>query len=197
MERGNRQAGKKVITTMGRPTTTKRITLFSSLVAFTLLGTAFAQQPTIVSTRIVTVPNGIQVVVDGQTLTTPITLFWPQGSSHTLRAFKQQPPGVNTQYQFSGWSSNRGVIAPASLVDPTVIVVTADPDITEIDANYSTAYLLQVSYFNCPGYSDPGNPCPASLSPGSVTVGGLTFTQSGSIYTSGTVLLQATPNPGW
>jgi uncharacterized protein (TIGR03437 family) len=76
-------------------------------------------------------------------------------------------------------------------------VVTADPAITEIDANYATAYLLQVSYFNCPGYSDPMTPCPANLSPGTVNVGGATFTQSGSLYTTGTVHLQATPNPGW
>jgi hypothetical protein len=146
MERGNSHAGKKVITTMGRPTTTKRITLFASLVVFTLMGTAFAQQSTIVSTRIVTVPTGIQVVVDGQTLTTPTTLLWPQGSSHTLHGFNQQPPGLNTQFQFAGWSSNRGPLAPNTM-DPSTIVVTADPAITEIDANYSTAYLLQVSYF--------------------------------------------------
>src|ERR1700730_2736863 len=130
---------------MGRPTTTKRITLLSSLVAFTLSGAAFAQ-PTVVSTRIATVPNGIQVVVDGQTYATPITLLWPQGSSHTLHAFNQQPPGINTQFQFSNWTSNRGVVAPLNTLDPTTVVVTADPGITEIDANYTTAYLVQVSY---------------------------------------------------
>jgi uncharacterized protein (TIGR03437 family) len=182
---------------MGRPTTTKRIALFSSLVAFTLLGTAFAQQPTIVSTRIVTVPNGIQVVVDGQTLTTPITLLWPQGSAHTLHAFKQQPPGLNTQFLFSNWTSNLGAIAPSISTDPTTVVVTADPAITEIDANYATGYLLQVIYFNCAGYSDPMNPCPPNLSPGTVIVGGIPFTQSTSLYVTGTVNLQATPNPGW
>src|ERR1700736_1538431 len=158
MERRNIHAGKKVIKTMGRPTTTKRITLVSSLVVFTLLGTAFAQQPTIVSTRIATVPNGIQVAVDGQTYTTPITLLWPQGSAHTLHAFDQQPAGLNTQFKFSGWSSNRGVLQPSNVSDPTTVVVTADPGITEIDANYATAYLLQVSYFNCAGHADPGNP---------------------------------------
>jgi uncharacterized protein (TIGR03437 family) len=195
MERRNSHSGKKVIKTMGRPITTKRITLFSSLVVFTL--TAFAQQPTIVSTRIVTVPNGIQVAVDGQTYKTPITLLWPQGSSHTLHGFDQQPPGLNTRFQFSNWTSNRGVIAPSNAMDPSTVVVTADPSITEIDANYATAYQVQVSYFNCPGYSDPMNPCPANLSPGTVIVGGVTLTQSASIYTAGMVSLQATPNPGW
>jgi uncharacterized protein (TIGR03437 family) len=183
---------------MRRLTTTKRITLFSSLVGFTLLGTALAQQPTIVSTRIVTVPNGIQVVVDGQTYTTPITLLWPQGSLHTLHGFNQQPPGLNTQFQFSGWSSNRGPLTPSNSMDPTTIAVTADPAISEIDANYATAYLVQVSYFNCPGYSDPGKPCPANLTPGTVVVGGVPFTQSGSLYaTAGTLTLYATPSPGW
>ena len=142
-------------------------------------------------------PNGIQVAVDGQTLTTPITLLWPQGSVHTLHGFNQQPPGLFTQFQFSNWSSNRGALAPSNSQDPSTVVVTADPAITEIDANYSTAYLVQVSYYNCPGYSDPGNPCPANLTPGTVTVAGTTFTQSGSLYTSGTISLQAIPNPGW
>src|ERR1700722_284666 len=197
MKYRNRHAGKKVIKTMGRPTTTKRITLLSALVAFTLLGTAFAQQPTIVSTRIVTVPNGIQVVVDGQTYTSPITLFWPQGSAHTLHAFNQQPPGLYTRFVFSGWSSNLGTVAPSNPNDPTTVVVTADPGITEIDANYTTGYLVQVSYFDCAGYSDPNNPCPASLTPGTLLVGGTPFTQSGSLYATGTLSLQATPSPGW
>jgi uncharacterized protein (TIGR03437 family) len=176
---------------MGRPTTTKRIILLLCLVASTVWG------QTIVSTRIVTVPNGIQVAVDGQTLTTPITLLWPQGSSHTLHAFNQQPPGLNTQFIFSSWSSNRGPVSAPNANDPATIVVTADPDLTEIDVNYSTGYLVQVSYFNCPGFSDPASPCPANLTPGTVVVGGVTFTQSGSLYASGILHLQATPSPGW
>ena len=164
---------------MGRPTTTKRITLLLCLVAFTRLGTALAQQTTIVSTRIVTVPNGIQVAVDGQTYTTPITLLWPQGSSHTLHGFNQQPPGLYTQFVFSNWTTNRGPVSPSNSNDPSTVVVTADPAITEIDANYATGYLVQVSYFNCAGYSDPNSPCPANLTPGTVTVNGITFTQSG------------------
>jgi uncharacterized protein (TIGR03437 family) len=181
---------------MGRSTTTKRITLLLWLAGFTLAGTALAQS-TIVSTRIATVPNGIQVIVDGQTYLTPITLLWPQGSSHTLHAFDQQPAGSFTQYLFGGWNSNRGPILPASTLDPTTIIVTADPGITEIDVNYATAYQVQVSYFNCPGYSDPAKPCPSNLSPGTVIANGFTFTQSGSFFATGTLQLQAIPNPGW
>ena len=181
---------------MGRSTTTKRITLLLWLAGFTLAGTALAQS-TIVSTRIVTVPNGIQVIVDGQTYLTPITLLWPQGSSHTLHAFDQQPAGSFTQYLFGGWNSNRGPILPASTLDPTTIIVTADPGITEIDVNYATAYLVQVSYFTCTGYSDPAKPCPSNLSPGTVIANGFTFTQSGSFFATGTLQLQAIPNPGW
>ena len=182
---------------MGRPTTTKRIALLLCLVAFTRLGTALAQQTTIVSTRIVTVPNGIQVAVDGQTYTSPITLLWPQGSSHTLHGFNQQPPGLNTQFVFSGWTTNRGALGASNSIDPSTITVTADPSITEIDANYATAYLVHVSYFTCTGFSDPGTPCPANLTPGTVTVNGVTLTQSGSLYASGTLTLQAIPSPGW
>ena len=179
---------------MGRTTTTKRFALLLWLVVFTLYGTAFAQQ---VSTRIVTQPNGIQVVVDGQTYVTPITLLWPTGSTHTLKAFDQQPQGAFTAYLFSGWSSNKGAITPANSKDPTVVIVTADPSITEIDANYATAYKVTVSFFNCPGFSDPGNPCPANMTPGTVLVNGLRFTQSGSLFATGVLLLQAIPNPGW
>ena len=181
---------------MGRSTTTKRITLLLWLAGFTLAGTAFAQS-TIVSTRIVTVPNGIEVIVDGQTYLTPITLLWPQGSAHTLHALDQQPSGTFTKYLFAGFTSARGAILPLNSTDPTTVVVTADPAITEIDANYTTSYLVQVSYFNCPGYSDPAKPCPSNLSPGTVVVNGNTFTQSGSFFAAGALQMQAIPNPGW
>src|SRR5260370_17415010 len=98
---------------MGRSTTTttKRITLLLWLAGFTLAGTAFAQS-TIVSTRIVTVPNGIEVIVDGQTYLTPITLLWPQGSAHTLHALDQQPSGPFTKYFFPGFPSAPQPISP-------------------------------------------------------------------------------------
>src|SRR5882762_8793163 len=80
-------SGKKVIKRMGRTTTPTRLALL--IVVFTLFGTAFAQQPAVVGTRITTVPPGlnVEVSVDGQTYKTPITLLWPAGSKHTLHTY--------------------------------------------------------------------------------------------------------------
>jgi hypothetical protein len=62
-------SGRKVIKAMGRTITTKASILATSIVVFGLCGSALAQTPKIVSTRIGTVPGGIsvEVNVDGQT----------------------------------------------------------------------------------------------------------------------------------
>src|SRR5882672_1643623 len=81
-------SGKKVIKRMGRTTTTPtRLALL--IVVFTLFGTAFAQTPAVVGTRITTIPPGLKVefTVDGQTYKTPVTLLWPAGSEHTLHSY--------------------------------------------------------------------------------------------------------------
>jgi len=174
---------------MGRTTTTKGITLVRALVVFALCGTALAQQ-TVVSTRIVTVPTGLQVDIDGQTYTTPITLLWPEGSRHTLHAFSQFRTGNDTRYTFSGWTANKPL---ANATDP--LIVTANRDITEFVASFDVAYLIRVVYFDCTGYAPVGQDCPATVSPGTVVVGGNRFTQSGSFYAAGLLQLQATPSP--
>src|SRR5437016_5394687 len=133
-------SGKKVIKNMGRTITTKRIALALGLVVAT--ATAFGQQPTVVSTRIATIPAGlnVQVTVDGQTLVTPVTLLWPAGSRHVLRGYDQLDTTHTTQWQFGGFISNRG---PVVSTDPTAasVVVTADPDISEIDMQISVTFL--------------------------------------------------------
>jgi uncharacterized protein (TIGR03437 family) len=179
---------------MGRTTTTKRFTLLLWLVVFALASTAQAQ--TTVATRISTTPNGIFLVIDGQTYPTPITLLWPQGSSHTIHANSQVALDTSNLYAFQSWKTNAGPLV-STTSDSTTVVVTADSAITEIDAVYQSAFLVRIAYFDCPGHSDPVNPCPSNLSPGTLVINGQTFTMSGSLYTSGTVTLQATPNPGW
>lgn len=183
------ESGRKVIKAMGR-TTTKGITLVCALVVFALCGTAFAQQ-TIVSTRIVSVPSGLQVDIDGQTHVTPVTFLWPEGSRHTLHSFTQVGTGSNTRYVFGGWSANRPLLTAS---DP--LIVTANRDVTEFTATFSAQFLIRVVYFDCSGYAPAGEDCPQSVSPGTVIVGGNKFTQSGSFYTgAGTLALQATPSP--
>src|SRR6266568_4358562 len=163
---------------MGRTTTAKRITLLVWLVVFAIFGTAFAQQSGTVSTRIATLPPGLraEVSVDGQTYIAPVTLSWPIGSRHTLHGYNQADSTGNTQWQFTAWTTNKG--APVS-ADPSTLILTADPNITEVDMQMAVAYRVRVVYFNCgPGFSDPDKPCPPNLSPGTVLVNGNAFTQS-------------------
>ena len=176
---------------MGRTTTTPtRLGLL--IVVFTLFGTAFAQTPAVVGTRITTVPPGLKVefTVDGQTYKTPVTLLWPAGSKHTLHSYTGSsettgdpgPSGTvggDTRWQFNGsWITNRGTCA-----DPCI--VTADPDITEVAGSFAVSYLVKVVFAVC-----------GSDSPGTVIVNSLLFTCSGSLYApSGPLTLQASPNP--
>src|SRR6476620_9458087 len=122
MEYRRRDSGK-VIKNMGRTTTTKRITLAVLIVVFSLVGTAFGQQPGVVSTRIGTTPPGIhvEVSIDGQTYVTPVTLLWPVGSRHTLHTYDQTDTTGNTKWQSSGFTTNKGQC-------PDLCILTADPD---------------------------------------------------------------------
>ncbi len=157
---------------------------------FSLCG-AFAQ--TNVSTRIVTQPNGLYVQVDGQTYQTPLTFLWPEGSRHVLQAYDQETHLGLERYLFSNWTTNKGSIVSE---DPKIVIVTANRDITQIDANFTTAYLIRIIYFDCTGYKDdPLQPCPENVTPGKVIVNGNVFTESGSFYGSGSLTLQATPSP--
>src|SRR5262245_10259775 len=137
----SRQSGDKVIKPMGRTTTTKRSAVPIWLVVSALCGTAFGQQPAIVSTRIVSLPNtGIFLDIDGQTYSTPITLLWPQGSRHTLHAYNQITTDAQIQYLFTSWSAQTESIASA---DSSTIIVTADPNVPEIDASFSIGYRVR------------------------------------------------------
>src|SRR5439155_17436692 len=105
MERRSSDSGRKVIKSMGR-TTTKRITLAAGLVVLTL-GTAFAQQPTVVATHISTVPPlRVEVSIDGQTYVTPLTLLWPTASKHTLCIYDQFDITGDTKWGLSGLTTN-------------------------------------------------------------------------------------------
>jgi uncharacterized protein (TIGR03437 family) len=169
---------------MGRTTTTKRITLFLGLVAFSLFGTAFAQTSATVNTRIGTSPAGlrVQVIVDGQTYYTPQAFSWQAGSQHTLIAFNSELNDVTgtTQYTVTGFTTS---IGPC----PSPCVLTVHPSITDVTMQVAVSYMVRVNFAAC-----------GSESPGRVTVGGSSLTCSGFFYVAaGPVGLTATPNPGW
>ena len=148
---------------MGRTTTTKRFALAAGLVVFALAGSARAQQPTVVSTRIDTTPANqhLEVLVDGQTYITPVNLLWPSGSKHTLHTYSQADPTGNIKWQVGGFITPKGTC-------PDICTFTADPDITEIDLSVTVTYLIRVAYAGC-----------GTDSPGTVTVNGVSLICSG------------------
>ena len=84
---------------------------------------------------IATVPSGLQVTVDGTGYTSPATLNWVPGSSHTVSISTPQSGGSGTQYVFASWSDggaqSHTITAPASS--------------TTYTANFTTQYSLTTS----------------------------------------------------
>ena len=96
------------------------------------------------------------------------------------------------------WVCVKRTPGPIKPLDGTTnqYLITADPGIREIIGEYTVEYRIRVVYFDCPGYADPDNPCPSSLSPGTVWVHEVKFTMSGETWTAaGPVQLQAFPTP--
>ncbi|MEO7651867.1 MAG: hypothetical protein ABIZ80_15495, partial [Bryobacteraceae bacterium] len=164
--------------------------VLSVLIFIALFGTlrpAVAQE--LSSVRFTSVPPGRKIVIDGQNYSTTVAFNWPRGSCHSLSVLTPQyDVHDDAQFTLGGIVTNLG--------SPVQNPICADPQLTEVLVNFSVAYKVYVSYYDCQGYSDAGGrPCPASLSPGTVYVGGTKFTMSGVIYLpAGTVTLQAFPN---
>ena len=76
----------------------------------------FARLERTIAYTVGTVPSGRDVVVDGQSFTTPVTLDWLPGSSHTIATASPQPGAAGIRYVFDSWSDGGGqghaVIAP-------------------------------------------------------------------------------------
>lgn len=56
-----------------------------------------------------TAPTGLSLIVDGNSCTAQCTVWFNQGSSHTV-GFSQQMIGTDTRYNFQSWSDGSGVI---------------------------------------------------------------------------------------
>lgn len=82
----------------------------------------------------VTVPPGLQLSIDGQTVTTPKNYTWPEGSVHTVEAMEPQPDGPGVRYRFATWSDGG-----AAAHD-----ITVTGDIT-VSATFAPQYLWTVS----------------------------------------------------
>lgn len=171
-----------------------RSAILGTLAAMTLA----AQQPGVTTTRINTVPPGINVIIDGQPYITPVAFTWPSGSKHTIQAVLLFQGGADNgvnlhtgaNYTFGGWQIN-STLSP-TLDSPGVFTFTANPAIYDIVGTYSVAYLVRVIFDNCESFVCVEAP------QGRVLVGGQIFRRSGQTFlANGTYTLEAIPNDGW
>lgn len=87
-----------------------------------------------VAITVATIPSGLSIVVDGNTLTAPQTFNWIPGSNHTIATTTPQGSG-GTRYVFSTWSDS-GAIAH-SIVTPG--------SATTYTANFNTEHQLTIA----------------------------------------------------
>jgi uncharacterized protein (TIGR03437 family) len=135
--------------------------------------------------------NNIVFTVDGQSYTSAATFLWPKGSKHTLSVpLLSNGNAPKTQYGFQQWTITGPVVQ--TITDSTFIF-TADPQIQSVVAAFTTAYQFDVVYYDC---ITDGSPC---QSPGTIYINNAPTIQTSSQYISAgsTVMLRASPNPGY
>ena len=166
----------------------KHVATFVILALSMALAPVFRAQDLGSITRITTVPDGAQYVVDGQNYSQASSAVWPTSSKHTLWVPNtvQASQIIRTQYIFRNWEFAGGTFQ----FNP--VTVTASPAIAAYTAVFDVAYGLGIVYFNCP---DPTN----CQSAGTIYVNGTPVNSSGDIYmpANSQVILQAVPNPGY
>ena len=117
----------------------------------------FEQLP--IEYTVATVPEGLEVDVDGQSFTAPAKFNWLPGSTHSISTVDLQfTPDQKTLYTFGSWSDGldqtHDVIAPATA--------------TTYTANFSTRYELDVTVTPAGSASIAANPEGPYYPPGQV-----------------------------
>ena len=134
-----------------------------------------------------TIPNSLYFWVDGQMYYENFAAVWPVGSQHTLwiQVPIQDAVLYKTIYTFTGWKDANGSVAG------NPVTITADPNVTEYDAIFTTQYAISLNFYSCT--SAPCN------SPGTVFVNGAPYSSNTDIFMSAgaTAQLTAQANPGW
>lgn len=158
-------------------------------------------------TTLVTNPPGLQMTIDGQTVTSPQTLNWTPGSTHTVSAAAQS--SGSTRYVFARWSDG-GAQSHTINADPSVTFYSLDfiqqvpvnvgvatpgggtvsLDVTSPDNYFASQTVATMTATPAPGYTflhwGGGTSCPRvnAASPTSFVVGSAsincqaTFTQA-------------------
>jgi astacin len=89
-----------------------------------------------VAVSIATNPSGLQVVVDGVTMTTPFSTTWTSGTTHTVSA--SNITNVSSRYLFKSWSNGGGQTQ----------TITAGTTAISLTATYQLQYKLTSSSSN-------------------------------------------------
>ncbi|MBL8212194.1 MAG: cadherin-like domain-containing protein [Bryobacterales bacterium] len=96
---------------------------------------------------VTTVPAGLSIIVDGNTLTAPQTFNWTPGSNHTIGTTTPQGSG-GTRHVFSTWSDGGAIVHS----------IVAPGSATTFTANFNTEHQLTIA----PSPANGGNVTPAS-----------------------------------
>ncbi len=108
---------------------------------------ALGQTPTLVATRIwVADPCGrarATFYVDGTAYSSPVTLFWPEGSKHII-SVQSQEIATGIRCEFTGWTGVHQGGQQESKLDGLTLAVTAHRDIVGFRAEGALFYRLQV-----------------------------------------------------
>src|SRR5208283_3678303 len=135
-------------------------------------------------------PPGLQVIVDGATVTTPQTYDWALNSTHTMTVASapQTLSGTGVSYVYGRWSDSNDHTKPIAITPGNNMVTqpATSPAITVYSANF----IQLVSYVNSVSPSGTGT---VLASPAPLTYSGL----SGQYYIiRQPVTLTATPSAG-
>ena len=94
------------------------------------------------TTTITTNPEGLAILVDGETVTTPAQFDWSPGSTHTLQVISPQAVGAE-RFVFGRWNDDGRIRR----------TVTAGPESTWFEANY----IAQRRMLSCAVPSEAGS----------------------------------------
>jgi uncharacterized protein (TIGR03437 family) len=186
----------------------------SSILLLLSLGGLCLQAQTSSSITISTNPPGARFMVDGTTYIQAANFIWPQGSTHYVVFITNTPlPGQSTnavqtsvdgltQYTFTGWETNNGLLTNAGIPIQTI---TADPSITTLTASVTVAYQLNISYngigttSSTPLCAAPGAIPAGDFSPGIVYIGSVCYWANAIEYipAGSDLVLNAYPYPGY
>ncbi len=107
------------------------------------------------SITVTTNPAGLQIVVDGQTLTSPQTFVWALGTSHTLSVPSPQGTG-DTRHVFGRWSNDGPQTQPIVVSSTTYVAhmirqckVGFFPSSNAMAGSYTVSPLSPDDYYTC------------------------------------------------